>query len=136
MIPEKLITIFSENELELLISGLPTVDIADLQAHTQYRDFKGDATAEQRVKWFWEFAHSLTPEERPLLIQFVTGTSRVPVGGFGNTPFQIERISGLDRLPSAHTCFNTLDLPDYTSFEKLRQCFKWALRDCEGFGFI
>ena len=51
----------------------------------------------------------------PLPLCSVTGTSKIPLDGFkalqgtnGITRFQIQRASGVDRLPAAHTCFNQL----------------------------
>uniref|UniRef100_A0A1B0DQ42 HECT-type E3 ubiquitin transferase n=1 Tax=Phlebotomus papatasi TaxID=29031 RepID=A0A1B0DQ42_PHLPP len=119
IIPKRLISIFNEQELELLISGLPNVDIEDLRANTEY--------------------HKYTK-----FLQFVTGTSKVPLQGFaalegmnGIQKFQIHRDDrGTDRLPSAHTCFNQLDLPVYKTYDKLRECLYKAIHECsEGFGF-
>ncbi len=39
IIPKDLISIFNEQELELLISGLPTIDIDDLKANTEYHKY-------------------------------------------------------------------------------------------------
>lgn len=46
-----LISIFNDHELELLISGLPDIDVADLRAHTEYHNY---APATPLVTWFWE----------------------------------------------------------------------------------
>ena len=40
VIPKEFISIFNEQELELLISGLPTIDIDDLKANTEYRSYQ------------------------------------------------------------------------------------------------
>ena len=40
IIPKKLISIFNEQELELLISGLPTIDIDDLKANSEYHKYQ------------------------------------------------------------------------------------------------
>ena len=40
IIPKRLISIFNEQELELLISGLPTIDIDDLKANTEYHKYQ------------------------------------------------------------------------------------------------
>lgn len=40
IIPKKLVSIFTEQELELLISGLPTIDIDDLKANTEYHKYQ------------------------------------------------------------------------------------------------
>ena len=38
--PPELISILDAQELELLISGLPDIDLADLRANTEYQGFK------------------------------------------------------------------------------------------------
>lgn len=55
----------------------------------------------------------------------------------GPQRFQIHRAhGGSDRLPSAHTCFNQLDLPEYTSREQLKERLLLAIREGhDGFGF-
>jgi E3 ubiquitin-protein ligase HUWE1 len=40
IIPRRLISIFNEQELELLLSGLPTIDIEDLKANTEYHKYQ------------------------------------------------------------------------------------------------
>ena len=39
IIPKRLISIFDEQELELLISGLPNIDLDDLKANTEYHKY-------------------------------------------------------------------------------------------------
>lgn len=39
-----------------------------------------------------------------------------------------------EALPTSHTCFNYLLLPDYSSGEKLRHKMKLAINYAEGFG--
>ena len=43
IIPKRLISIFNEQELELLIAGLPTVDIDDLKANTEYHKYNSNS---------------------------------------------------------------------------------------------
>ena len=43
IIPKRLIAIFNEQELELLISGLPTIDIDDLKANTEYHKYQANS---------------------------------------------------------------------------------------------
>uniref|UniRef100_A0A8V0X046 HECT-type E3 ubiquitin transferase n=1 Tax=Gallus gallus TaxID=9031 RepID=A0A8V0X046_CHICK len=140
IIPKRLISIFTEQELELLISGLPTIDIDDLKANTEYHKYQGNSI---QIQWFWRALRSFDQADRAKFLQFVTGTSKVPLQGFaalegmnGIQKFQIHRDDrSTDRLPSAHTCFNQLDLPAYESYEKLRQMLLLAIQECsEGFG--
>ncbi|WAR27034.1 HUWE1-like protein [Mya arenaria] len=118
IIPKKLISIFNEQELELLICGLPTIDIDDLKSNTEYHKYQQTSL---QIQWFWRALRSFDQADRARFLQFVTGTSKVPLQGFahlegmnGTQKFQIHRDDrSTDRLPAAHTCFNQLDLPAY-----------------------
>lgn len=141
MVPLDLLTIFNDHELELLIAGLPDINVDDLQANTEYA---GYTAASQQVLWFWEVVRSFDREALAHLLQFVTGTSKVPLDGFkalqgigGPQKFCIHRtFATTERLPSAHTCFNQLDLPEYQSKEQLQERLRLAIHEgAEGFGF-
>ncbi|CAH8622925.1 unnamed protein product [Schistosoma rodhaini] len=129
---------FDERELEVLLCGMQQIDVDDWQLHTTYKKY--DARSPQ-VLWFWKFVRSLTQQRRIRLLQFVTGTCRVPVGGFKNLmgnngpqPFCIEYIGKDSWLPRSHTCFNRLDLPPYRSYEQLAEKLSYAIDETEGFG--
>jgi E3 ubiquitin-protein ligase HUWE1 len=141
IIPPELISIFNEQELELLISGLPEIEVDDWKANTEYHNYSASSP---QIQWFWRAVRSFDKEERAKLLQFVTGTSKVPLNGFkelegmnGVSRFNIHRDYGnKDRLPSSHTCFNQLDLPEYDSYETLRQRLYIAMTTgSEYFGF-
>lgn len=76
LVPPELISIFSPAELELLICGLPDVNIDELQANTEYHQYKA---TDDVIVWFWEELRSYNREERASFLQFVTGTSKVRV---------------------------------------------------------
>ncbi|XP_038983602.1 E3 ubiquitin-protein ligase UPL1-like isoform X2 [Phoenix dactylifera] len=141
LVPRELISIFNGKELELLISGLPEIDFDDLKANTEYTGYTGASPA---IQWFWEVVKAFSKEDMARLLQFVTGTSKVPLEGFkalqgisGPQRFQIHKAYGApERLPSAHTCFNQLDLPEYPSKEQLEERLLLAIHEAnEGFGF-
>ncbi|GMM56512.1 E3 ubiquitin-protein ligase [Maudiozyma humilis] len=140
LIPKELISIFNEQELELLISGLPDIDVDDWKNNTKYVNYTANS---REIGYFWRAVRSFDTEERAKLIQFVTGTSKVPLNGFkelsgvgGVCQFSIHRDYGsADRLPSSHTCFNQLNLPAYASYEALRGSLLLAINEgSEGFG--
>ncbi|VEU19917.1 DEKNAAC100738 [Brettanomyces naardenensis] len=142
IIPKDLVAIFDEQELELLISGLPDIDVDDWKNNTSYVNYSASSS---QIQWFWRAVKSFNKEERAKLLQFATGTSKVPLNGFkelsgvnGVSKFSIHRVYGdTDRLPSAHTCFNQIDLPEYENYEKLRAALLLAVREGhEGFGFV
>ncbi|XP_004709499.1 E3 ubiquitin-protein ligase NEDD4 [Echinops telfairi] len=138
LIPQDLIKIFDENELELLMCGLGDVDVNDWQEHTKYKN--GYSANHQVIQWFWKAVLMMDSEKRIRLLQFVTGTSRVPMNGFGelygsNGPqsFTVEQWGTPEKLPRAHTCFNRLDLPPYESFEELWDKLQLAIENTQGF---
>ncbi|RKF57434.1 putative e3 ubiquitin-protein ligase [Golovinomyces cichoracearum] len=141
IVPPDLISIFNEQELELLISGLPEINVDDWKGNTEYHNY---TTSSPQVQWFWRAVRSFDKEEKAKLLQFVTGTSKVPLNGFkelegmnGFSRFNIHRDYGnKNRLPSSHTCFNQLDLPEYDSYEILRQQLLTAITaGSDYFGF-
>ena len=142
LVPADLISIFSPPELELLICGLPDVDLSELKVNTEYHQYR---PTDSIIQWFWDVLFSFNREERALFLQFVTGTSKVPLDGFANLQgmrgiqrFSIHRIhgEGSQALPTAHTCFNQLDLPQYSSQEELKEKLMIAIKEgSEGFGF-
>ncbi|XP_024379829.1 E3 ubiquitin-protein ligase UPL1 isoform X3 [Physcomitrium patens] len=141
LVSRDLISIFNDKELELLISGLPEIDLDDLKTNTEYT---GYTAASPVVQWFWDVVRSFSKEDMARLLQFITGTSKVPLEGFralqgisGPQRFQIHKAYGApERLPSAHTCFNQLDLPDYATKEQLQDRLLLAIHEgSEGFGF-
>lgn len=80
------------------------------------------------VQWFWKCVRSWPPERKSRLLQFATGTSRIPVNGFkdlqgsdGPRRFTIEKSGDPSQLPKSHTCFNRIDLPPYKDYESLEQ---------------
>ncbi|XP_062828603.1 E3 ubiquitin-protein ligase NEDD4-like isoform X7 [Anolis carolinensis] len=138
LLPTDLIKIFDENELELLMCGLGDVDVNDWRQHTIYKN--GYCPNHPVIQWYWKAVLLMDAEKRIRLLQFVTGTSRVPMNGFAelygsNGPqlFTIEQWGSPEKLPRAHTCFNRLDLPPYESFEELREKLLMAVENAQGF---
>ncbi|KAF4345508.1 e3 ubiquitin ligase hula [Fusarium beomiforme] len=138
LIPQDLINVFDERELELLIGGIAEIDVDDWKKHTDYR---GYTESDEVVQNFWATVRSWDGEQKSRLLQFTTGTSRIPVNGFkdlqgsdGPRRFTIEKAGEITNLPKAHTCFNRLDLPPYKSLEMLQQKLTIAVEETMGFG--
>lgn len=140
LVPLNLIKIFDYKELELLISGLPTVDIQDLKDNTIYKAYSGASLV---IQWLWEVLEELSNSEKAEFIQFVTGSSKVPVEGFKGLrgPNGIQKVEVVklncdspdERLPQAHTCFFQLDLPEYSSKDILRRKLHLAIKEGKTF---
>ena len=110
LIPQDLINVFDERELELLIGGIAEMDVDDWKKHTDYR---GYTESDEVVQWFWQAVRSWDAEKKSRLLQFTTGTSRIPVNGFkdlqgsdGPRRFTLEKAGDVNALPKAHTWYD------------------------------
>jgi hypothetical protein len=84
VIPEPLLTIFDFQELELLMCGLPEIDMPDWEEHTEYSGEYDEIGGDHPTcQWFWDVVAEFDHEMKARLLQFVTGTSGVPARGFG-----------------------------------------------------
>ncbi|KAF2720742.1 HECT-domain-containing protein [Polychaeton citri CBS 116435] len=138
LIPADLVNVFDERELELLIGGIADIDVDDWKKHTDYRGYTENDPVIQN---FWKCIRSWDAEQKSRLLQFATGTSRIPVNGFkdlqgsdGPRRFTIEKSGEDNQLPKSHTCFNRIDLPLYKTYEALQQKLTWAVEETVGFG--
>jgi E3 ubiquitin-protein ligase NEDD4 len=145
IIPEVLISVFDHQELELLLCGLPEIDLADWKQHTEYvGEYSAKRGAHQVIQWFWSVVEDdFEDEQRARLLQFVTGTSGVPVQGFcalqGNQGVQRFTVNGTKSasggFPKSHTCFNRIDLPCYKTRNELQHFLTLAITmEATGFG--
>ena len=127
------IALFSATELERLVCGSPVLDFDALRAAARY---DGGFTAESRAAvWLWETVAELTPEESRRFLKFFTGSDRAPIGGLGALRCVVQRDGPHSaKLPTSHTCFNTLLLPDYASKADLGDRLRLAIMNSEGFG--
>uniref|UniRef100_A0A8B9QAZ5 Ubiquitin-protein ligase E3A n=1 Tax=Apteryx owenii TaxID=8824 RepID=A0A8B9QAZ5_APTOW len=110
----------------------------DFQALEETTEYDGGYTRDSLIiREFWEIVHSFTDEQKRLFLQFTTGTDRAPVGGLGKLKMIIAK-NGPDteRLPTSHTCFNVLLLPEYSSKEKLKERLLKAITYAKGFGML
>lgn len=138
LVPEDLVNVFDERELELLIGGIAEIDVEDWKKHTDYRGYQ---ESDEVIQWFWKCVTEWDNEQKARLLQFTTGTSRIPVNGFkdlqgsdGPRRFTIEKAGEAQQLPKSHTCFNRVDLPPYNDYESFKQKLTLAVEETIGFG--
>ncbi|XP_023620062.1 NEDD4-like E3 ubiquitin-protein ligase WWP1 [Myotis lucifugus] len=138
VVPLQWLQYFDEKELEVMLCGMQEVDLSDWQRNAVYRHYTRNS---KQIVWFWQFVKETDNEVRMRLLQFVTGTCRLPLGGFaelmgsnGPQKFCIEKVGKDTWLPRSHTCFNRLDLPPYKSYEQLKEKLLFAIEETEGFG--
>uniref|UniRef100_A0A8C1KCN4 HECT-type E3 ubiquitin transferase n=1 Tax=Cyprinus carpio TaxID=7962 RepID=A0A8C1KCN4_CYPCA len=138
VLPQQYLQYFDAKELEVMLCGMQEIDLGDWQRSTIYRHY---ARSSKQIVWFWQFVKEIDNEKRMRLLQFVTSTCRLPVGGFadlmgsnGPQKFCVEKVGKENWLPRSHTCFNRLDLPPYKSYEQLKEKLLFAIEETEGFG--
>uniref|UniRef100_A0A8C2L1B1 E3 ubiquitin-protein ligase n=1 Tax=Cyprinus carpio TaxID=7962 RepID=A0A8C2L1B1_CYPCA len=138
VLPQQYLQYFDAKELEVMLCGMQEIDLNDWQRNTIYRHY---TSTSKQILWFWQFIKEMDNEKRMRLLQFVSGTCRLPVGGFadlmgsnGPQKFCIEKVGKENWLPRSHTCFNRLDLPPYRSYEQLKEKLMFAIEETEGFG--
>jgi ubiquitin-protein ligase E3 A len=124
---------FTWDELQLLICGSENVDFEALESSARYMDgFDKDSPT---IKFFWEICHSLDDENKRKLLSFCTGSDRIPIRGLSDLVLTISK-NGDDEnhLPTSHTCYNHLLLPEYKNKDIMRERILTAIQNSEGFG--
>ena len=127
------LNLFSAAELELLIYGNPALDFEDLARGARYED--GFESTSTTIGYFWTVLGEFNDEDKRNFLKFATGSDRAPIDGLSQLGLIISKNTDEDdRLPSAHTCFNHVLLPGYSSLETTRNRIRYAMEEAsEGF---
>ena len=104
----------------------------ELQKGVKYEGYNKESIT---IKYLWEILMEFNEEENQKFLIFVTGCDRAPIEGLSMLPFVIGRSSDVNNLPTSHTCFNQLILPDYQNKELMENKIRIAINYSEGFGF-
>jgi ubiquitin-protein ligase E3 C len=130
----KWLRMFNQQELQIVLGGASIpIDLNDLRSHTVLGGYmEHDAT----VKNFWKALESFDNSLRMKFVKFVTSCSRPPLLGFKElVPQFCLRNAGVDeeRLPTSSTCVNLLKLPNYPTYQILREKLLYAITADAGF---
>lgn len=108
IIPNTLLKPFTEDQLELILNGRPYIDIEDWEINTEYR---GNYSRNHKViQWFWSIVADLDQVQLSKFLQFCTGTSKVPVGGFASLESNRNEIA---KFCINHIPYNEIKSKDY-----------------------
>ncbi|OIW24887.1 hypothetical protein CONLIGDRAFT_622323 [Coniochaeta ligniaria NRRL 30616] len=132
----KSLTLLTSNILQSLVEGVQEIDVSELRRYTRY---VGWDAGHRSVKDFWSIVKRYDERMKRKLLEFVTASDRLPVGGVKNLNFVIQK-NGIEteeggHLPTAYTCYGTLLLPEYKDKDALRERLAMALENAQGFGF-
>ena len=131
--PPKAISLFDPFGLKALVEGLPDIPLSGLEEVTRYEG--GYDALHPTIRHFWSVIRSWPQYKVRQLLEFVTASDRLPVGGVSRLSFTVQKNGAGDgRLPTSLTCFGRLLLPEYDSEEKLREGLEKAVENSKGFG--
>ncbi|KAI6173302.1 Thyroid hormone receptor interactor 12 [Aphelenchoides besseyi] len=138
------LAIFEANEMEGLFCGCS--ESADDSNWTRsilqqsIRPDHGYTHESIQIGWLVDMLISFNREDRRKFLQFVTGSPRLPVGGFRalHPPLTVVRKVATYgcadiELPSAMTCYNYVKIPPYQDYETFVRQFRVALEHCYSF---
>lgn len=77
VVDPRLVSVFDARELELVIAGTAEIDLNDWRQNTEYRN--GYHDQHQTIIWFWHVIERFSNDQRLKLLQFITGTSSIPI---------------------------------------------------------
>jgi hypothetical protein len=121
--------------LQSIVEGVQEIDIHELRRYVRYEGFSAGHPA---IRDFWSIVKRYDQDQKKKLLEFVTASDRLPVGGVKNLVFVIQK-NGMEEmdghLPTSYTCYGTLLLPEYSSKEVMREKLAMALENAKGFGF-
>lgn len=135
------LSLLTPQMLQLLLQGTPTstpISVADLKAITIYDD-GCELREPDTIRWFWETVEEMDEDMKRRLLEFVTSSGRLPVGGVKGVSFHLAVVGGeegKDGLPMSYTCFGRLMLPRFSSKERCRWGVRKALEFSRGFGTL
>ncbi|CAK5081138.1 unnamed protein product [Meloidogyne enterolobii] len=135
--------IFSSDEMELLFCGSAENDEriwTNSALQHALRPDHGYNYDSAQIKWLITMLCSYKHDKRRRFLQFVTGSPRLPIGGFRglNPPLTVVKktatcVKNEEELPSAMTCYNYLKIPPYETYETFVSRFDIALQHVYSF---
>ena len=107
-----------------------TIDIDKLKSITTY---SGASESSAIIKRFWRVMTAFDDDQRQMYLKFVWGRSRLPIDLKNmRQRHHIGVSSYMDKtgFPQAHTCFFSIDLPEYPNDKVMRDKFLVAISMC------
>lgn len=125
LIPYEIISIFSVEEFDFILSGQTKIDLKDWRNNTEY---KGYSDTSNVIEMFWSILGELSNEKLLSFFTFCTGCAKPPINGFKNlqssrkqiSKFCVEKLENTQNsLIIAKTCFNRIYLPEYKTKKEM-----------------
>ncbi|KAI8853848.1 hypothetical protein BC829DRAFT_259076 [Chytridium lagenaria] len=145
---------FSVQELCVLVGGHQNEDWSLETLLDAIKADHGYTSDSRTIRYLGEMMHGYTDAERRDFLMFVTGSPKLPIGGFkslsppltvvcknveeassstvASAPLTGTRNKPDDYLPSVMTCVNYLKVPEYSTLEVMKSRFRTAIREGQG----
>jgi len=114
VIPSRALWLFSSSQLETLVCGNPVFDMDMWKKKTD-----STGVSDKTVALFWKVMETLTQKELSGFVRFAWGRSRLPAAKEFTTKMRLTN-GGTATLPVSHTCFFSVELPEYPTEEAMR----------------
>ena len=88
LVSPKSLNLFSGKILQEVVEGVQEVDIRELEKVVKYEGYSRESPT---IKDFWAVVREYDQAQRKKLLEFVTASDRVPVGGMSGITFVIQR---------------------------------------------
>lgn len=126
---------FTSNELEQKICGAAVEEWKFIDLENNIEAQNGFTKNSNTFKYLLEVMLNLNKEEKRQFLQFCTGSSRLPLGGFAglqpkftvNRTLLTEEKLADDYLPTVTTCLNYMKMPEYSNLQALEKKLKEAM---------
>ena len=132
-----LLRLLTASELKLMLEPDSEIDLDDWENNSHVAE---SCAENQAVEWFWQYLEE-NHSSRKKILKFVHGTDIPPLGGFsnlqGHSGVQLFNITCDERpnlIPTTSTCFNTITLFEYQSYESFSHFMQMAIDNSQGFG--
>ncbi|KAH6609908.1 hect domain-containing [Trichoderma cornu-damae] len=101
---DKSLSLLSPQILQSIVEGVQDIDISELRRYTRY---VGWDASHHTIRDFWSIVKRYDDQMKRKLLEFVTASDRIPVGGMRNLQFVVQRNGEAEgsgsRLPTAYT---------------------------------
>ncbi|VDK49531.1 unnamed protein product, partial [Gongylonema pulchrum] len=133
VVNSRILRFFQPQELMEMVVGNENYDWDVFRQNTVY---KGTYYSQhEAILCFWDVFFGLNLAQRKKFLQFLMGTTRIPIQGMSAVKMCIQPCDE-KAIPVAHTCFNLLDLPNITDREEMRRRLLICLENTHGFNLV
>lgn len=124
---------FQPEELLMAMTGSPDYNWKQFEENSVYE--QGYHRSHPTILLFWKAFHKLTLDEKKRFLLFLTGRDRLYVRGLQpvGIVFRCPVTFTEEDYPRSLTCHNILDLPRYSTMDRMKKALEVAIKNNKGF---